>query len=51
MHANEYMTNQEYNRYSNNPQDMQHYWHAFMLTDEYESVVDDWNMYCMGTQL
>lgn len=40
-----------FNQYSNVPQEMRHYWHAFMLTDEYSSVLDDWNMYCMGHQI
>lgn len=46
------MMNQfEFNLYSNVPQEMLHYWHAFMLTDEYSDVLDDWTMYCMGHQL
>lgn len=42
---------QGYNYFHNIPETMLHYWHAFMLTPEYSSVSDDWNMYCMGGQL
>ena len=48
----QYLNQHEYNPYSNDPQDMRHYWHAFLCTDECSnSVLDDWNMYCMGHQL
>lgn len=47
-----FMDQYTFNQYSNNPQEMKHFWHAFMLTEEYsDSVLDDWNMYCMGHQI
>lgn len=47
-----YMSALEYPRYSNIPQEMVHYWHAFVCTPETgASVSDEWNMYCMGHAL
>jgi len=34
-----------------NPQDAPHYWDAFFLTDELYGPYDDWQMYCMGSEL
>lgn len=47
----EWMDQYTFNQYSNIPEEMLHYWHAFMCTDEFSSPHDDWTMYCMGHQL
>lgn len=51
MHLTEQLSPLEAPRYSNDPQQMRHYWYAFLLTEEFAGPCDDWNTYCMGTEL
>ncbi len=34
-----------------NPNECMHYWRAFLDTPEFSGPYDDWQTYCMGTEI
>jgi hypothetical protein len=37
--------------YIPDPNEMHHYWWAYMNWPDYSCIRDDWSMYCMGGEL